>query len=95
VQVIGEKILVKLIIPKKTAGGLVLPEGQQMGQIKGEVVGIGNVIPENSGCKDLKVGDIIVWFPSAGTWVDIDGGRLVIRPNDIIGKIDNNVLVLN
>lgn len=100
-QVIGEKIVVDLIIERER-GGLILPEKLDDAPIKGRIVAMGNVIPESTGCKDLKVGDVIIWYPHAGTWVDMDingettGGLLIIRPNDVIAKLDKNLVrVLN
>lgn|SRR5574340_1242678 len=99
-KLIGEKIAVDLIIEKTSAGGLLLPEKRDDAPIKGRVVAIGNVIPENSGCKDLKVGDVVLWFPHAGTWVDVDingdptGGLLIIRPNDVIAKLEKSSIKL-
>ena len=98
-QVIGEKILVDLIIEKETAGGLLLPDKRDDAPIKGRVVALGNVIPEGTGCRDLKVGDVILWFPHAGTWIDVDiegkatGGLLVIRPNDVIARLEEKKIV--
>ncbi len=101
-QVIGEKIVVDLIIEKQSAGGLLLPEKRDDAPIKGKIVAIGNVIPENTGCKDLKVNDEIIWYPHAGTWVDMDidgnstGGLLIIRPNDVIAKLEKrSINVIN
>jgi hypothetical protein len=45
------------------------------------------------------VGDGILWFPHAGTWVDVDiegnptGGLLIIRPNDVIAKLEEKKIV--
>ena len=93
IKVLGEKILVKPIRKDKTEGGLYIPETGEP-QMKGEIVAIGNVIDEKSGCKELKEGDVIMWLPFAGTWFDSGENLLVIRPNDVIGILEKQTLLV-
>lgn len=86
-EILGEKILVKRIVKTETESGIIIPRMSDDPITIGEIVGIGNVIPEESGCRDLKVGDVIIWMAYAGTEFDVDGTTvLVIRPNDVVGK---------
>lgn len=83
---VGEKIIVKRLRKEKTKSGIIIPELDEDSPImKGEVIGIGNRIPEESGLEDLKVGDVVVWMAYAGTEFEVDGQKLlVIRPNDVV-----------
>ena len=85
-RLVGEKILVKQKVVSMTESGLLMPV---LGLLnRGEVIKVGNFIPESTGCKDIQEGDVIMWNEHAGMGIEYDGEKyLVIRPNDVIGII--------
>jgi len=92
-KLLGEKILVRPHMKTKTDGGIIIPDTVQKVYPDGEVLAIGTWIPEETGCKELKVGDYIKWMPHAGTWTQVkDEMLMIIRPNDVIGIITKESL---
>ncbi len=90
--VVGEKLIVRPKSMDKTDAGIIIPENAQEVPFKGEVLGVGNVVPE--GLEGLEIGDMATWMPYAGTWIKFNGiDALVIRFNDLIGYEKAEVLV--
>ena len=92
-EIIGDKILVKINLKRRTEAGLII-ENPEI-PTHGEVVGMGEVDI------DLKIGDMVRWLPYAGTLVKLpetteETHYAIIRPNDIFMKFEpSKVLVLN
>lgn len=85
-QLLGERILVKKI---EKESPIILPDKVMVDEIiEGEVVALGNRIPNETGCDELEIGDIVQWSAYAGTWTKIEGAVVcVLRPNDIVCKL--------
>jgi chaperonin GroES len=89
-KVLGEQIIVIPETKTVTDSGIVIPEAAQELPTKGEIVAIGNKIPDFC---DIKVGDKIIWKPYAGTPVVIDHRPyLIIRPLDIVGVVEEKLI---
>jgi len=87
-EVLGEKILVTPIFKKITETGIVIPHAENEISIIGEVAAVGNYIPEDTGCRDLKVGDKVTYSPYAVQPIRYENVEYyLLRPNDIIGRI--------
>jgi chaperonin GroES len=94
-QILGERILVKVEVKKQTNGGIIIPDSVVEKPNVGEIVAIGNWIPESTGCKDLQVGDWVKWMKYAGEEIELDGQKLLmIRPNDIFATVEKPSLVI-
>ena len=60
IQAINDKIVVDVLMPTKTKGGLILPTNRVDPQSYGKVVSVGDEIT------NISVGDIIVFHPNSG-----------------------------
>lgn len=76
IKVLGDRVLVRLFKQEDTvtAGGIVMPGSVKQDESKGEVlaVGAGRLNPANPGetairwALEVKVGDVVVFSPTAG-----------------------------
>lgn len=75
-----------------TAGGIVLPGSAKEKPSQGEVLAVGQGrILDNGEVRglDVKVGDVVVFGPYAGSTVKIDGEELLIMSeSDVFGVIE-------
>lgn len=93
-QIIGERIFVRVAKKRQTESGIIIPDSAVEIPNVGEIVAIGNWIPESTGCGVLKVGDVIKWAGYAGEEYELEGEKLLmIRPNDVVALLDKPKLV--
>jgi chaperonin GroES len=75
-----------------TAGGIVLPGSAKEKPSQGEVLAVGKGRILDSGevrALDVKVGDVVVFGPYAGSTVKIDGEELLIMSeSDVFGVVE-------
>jgi chaperonin GroES len=88
IKPLGERVLVKLNEElNKTAGGIIIPDGQEDKPSQGEVVALGSGIWSDGHYKPLEVavGDVVIFGRFSGTEVDVDGKpHLVMKESDLI-----------
>jgi len=78
--------------PKKTKGGILLPDEAQRPPSRGLVLAAGpGKLRDNSNDRqpmDVKEGDMVLYTAYAGHPVDLDGDKyLMLRAEDVIGKV--------
>ena len=87
-----DRVLVRrLEAPKKTAGGIIIPDNAKEKPQEGEVVAVGSGTASDDGtiiALDVKAGDKILFGKWSGTEVKIDGEDLIImKESDVLGVI--------
>lgn len=92
IRPLGDRVIVKRIEERKTAGGIVIPETAGEKPQRGIVQAIGPGKFNNNGTlqkMDVKVGDEILFGKYSGTEVKIAGeDLLVIKEEDIMGILE-------
>lgn len=93
IRPLRDRIVIKRITEKKTAGGIVIPDtASDTKPMIGEVLAVGpGKILENGTTLEssLKVGDKVLFGKYAGTEVELLGEQLVVmREDDIMGIIE-------
>lgn len=80
VKPLDNRIIIKQVEAKeKTASGIILPDSAKERPLRGEVLAVG---PR---CKDIKVGDIVLYGKYAHQPFEVDGiERIVINEPDVI-----------
>ena len=93
IRPLHERILVRRKEEETTtAGGIVLPGSAKEKPSQGEVLAVGKGRILDSGevrALDVKVGDVVVFGPYAGSTVKIDGEELLIMSeSDVFGVVE-------
>ena len=87
-----DRVLVRrLEAPKKTAGGIIIPDNAKEKPQEGEVVAVGSGTSTDDGtiiALDVKAGDTILFGKWSGTEVKLEGEDLIImKESDVLGVI--------
>jgi chaperonin GroES len=92
IRPLQDRVIVKRIDERKTAGGIVIPETAGEKPQRGVIQAIGPGKFNNNGTlqkMEVKVGDEILFGKYSGTEVKIGGeDLLVMREEDIMGVIE-------
>ena len=78
IKPLADRVLIKpAAAEERTAGGIIIPDTAKEKPLQGEVLAVGN------GTKDeemtLKAGDRVLYGKYAGTEVELDGEKYMIR----------------
>lgn len=69
-----DRVLVERVVAaKKTAGGLEIPESVREKRHEGTVIAVGPEVP-----KTIRVGDLVIYKPFAGSFLEDDGKEYFI-----------------
>lgn len=92
IRPLHDRVIIKRVEERKTAGGIVIPDNVGDKPQKGFVKAVGpGKMDENGNYKklDVKVGDEVLFGKYSGTEVKIFGENfLVMREEDIMGIIE-------
>ena len=85
-------VLVKRIIEKETAGGIIIPEttAKKHSSHRGKILAIGPSCEAN-----IDIGDTVIFGQYAGSWINVEGKgaarpdteTYIIRETDILAKV--------
>lgn len=92
VRPLQDRVLVKRVEEeRKTAGGIIIPDGQTEKPAEGQIVSVGPGYRNNDGSVrslDVKEGDKVLFGKYAGTEVKVDGEEfLIMKEDDLLGVI--------
>lgn len=94
-QPLGSRILVKKVGPEKSARGILLPGKESEGAEEAVVVSVGQGHLLEGGLirpLEVKVGDVVLLEPHAGTEVpSSEGQHLIVNQDDVLAIIVNRV----
>ncbi|KMS56443.1 molecular chaperone GroES [Novosphingobium barchaimii LL02] len=85
-----DRVLVRrLEAPKKTTGGIIIPDNASEKPQEGEIVSVGSGIRAEDGvitAPDVKTGDRILFGKWSGTEIKVAGEDLIImKESDVLG----------
>lgn len=81
-KVLGVKVLLEIMEPKKEKDGIIIPESVEK-EREYKVIGIGDLV------EDLEVGDYVLLAKYTGTEISKDGKNyLIIDEDEILAKIE-------
>jgi co-chaperonin GroES (HSP10) len=85
IKAVDDKIIVNVMRPSKTKGGLLLPSTSSEPQSYGKVNSVGETI------STIKIGEILVFHPKAGMDVVIgDKLQKVLKYNEVYGILHDD-----
>jgi chaperonin GroES len=90
---IGDHVVIRRMEgERKTAGGIVLPEGAREKPLQGRVLSVGDGRRNKDGTRhgsQVQEGDRVLFSPYSGMEVEVDGEKLLIMTEeDILAVID-------
>lgn len=91
IRPLHDRVIIRRIEERTTAGGIVIPETAGDKPQKGEVIAVGPGRYDTNGTLrklDVKAGDQVLFGKYSGTEVKVDGkDYVVMREEDIMGVI--------
>jgi chaperonin GroES len=84
IEPLGDRVLVRPEEPEqKTASGILIPPKSQEESQQGTIIAVGKE------CKDLKVGDIVLYSRYGTTKIKIQGEDLLLmRVDDMLARVN-------